>query len=80
MTYLDLIAGAIELAGKWVTGNKSKWGHALNFLCCVIWIAYVLIHKQTYGLLFIVVPALVINVRNFIKWHKEDKKNESKSV
>jgi len=79
MTYLDLIAGLIELAGKWVTGNKSKWGHALNFLCCVIWIAYVLKNKQTYGILFIVVPALFINVRNFIKWDKEEK-NESKSI
>jgi hypothetical protein len=72
MTYLDLAAGAIELAGKWVTGNKNRWGHALNLLCCILWIAYVITSGTTYGILLIVVPAMFINVRNFIKWTKDD--------
>jgi hypothetical protein len=72
MTWLDLAAGAVELLGKWVTGNKCRWGHAINFVCCVLWIAYVITTKSTYGLLLIVVPAMFINVRNFVKWSKED--------
>jgi len=74
MTYLDIAAGIIELAGKWVTGNKNRWGHALNSVCCVLWIAYVIEIRHTPGLLFVVVPALFINVRNFVKWTKDDQK------
>lgn len=80
MSYLDLIAGVIELAGKWITGDKNRWGHALNFLCCIIWIVYVFNSKSTYGLLLIVVPALFINIRNFVKWTKEDKDTDLKQA
>ena len=74
MTYLDIIAGAVELIGTWIVGNKNKWGYVINLICCIIWIAYVLKSKSTYGILLIVVPAMFINIRNFIKWNKEDKK------
>jgi len=79
MTYLDIVAGAIELTGTWVVGNKNKWGYVINFICCILWITYVLTSKSTYGILFVVVPAMFINVRNFIKWHKEDKKKQCPS-
>jgi hypothetical protein len=75
---LDIVAGIIELAGKWITGNKNRWGHALNAICCVLWIWYVLSTGTTWGLLFIVVPALFINARNFIKWTKEDQNLKTK--
>ena len=69
--YLDWVAGILELLGKWVTGNKNRWGHAINFACCVMWVVYVFTSDSTYGLLFVVVPAMAINVRNFIKWTRE---------
>jgi hypothetical protein len=72
--YLDWIAGILELLGKWVTGNKNRWGHAINFVCCVMWVVYVFASDSTYGLLLVVVPAMAINIRNFIKWTREAKK------
>ena len=70
---MDFIAGLLELSGLWIVGNKSKWGFILNILCGLCWITYVLINQHTYGLLIVVVPALIINTRNFIKWSKEKK-------
>jgi len=77
MTYLDIVAGSIELCGIWIVGNKCKWGYALGFLCCLIWIAFVLKTQTTFGLLLVVVPAMIINVRNFIKWSKDNKQTET---
>ena len=73
---MDFIAGFLELTGLWVVGNRNRFGFILNLLCGCTWIAYVIINKTTYGLLIVVVPALVINTRNFIKWTKESKPKE----
>ena len=61
------MAGIFELGGAWFVGNKSRWGFVFNFVgCCLcIWVAF---HTKVYGLLVIVVPALGVNVRNFVKW------------
>ena len=67
---MDIIAGCLELCGNWLIGNKNKWGFVLNFVGCVLWIC-VAIHFKIYGLLIVVIPALFINVRNFIKWIKK---------
>ena len=69
---LDILAGTIELYGKWITGNKNKWGWMLQVLCSILWISYALINKHTYGLLIICIPALFVNARNFTKWRKEE--------
>ncbi len=37
------------------------------------WIAYIVVSGITYGLLLVVIPSIGINVRNFIKWTREDK-------
>ena len=69
---LDWVAGLFELIGLWKVGEKKKFGFLLNITCNVLWIAYVLSTKSTYGLLLVVVPALFINVRNYIKWRREE--------
>jgi hypothetical protein len=68
---LDWIAGTLELIGLWKIGNKSKYGFIFNIICGLCWILYVIFSKTAYGLLIIVIPALFINTRNFIKWSKE---------
>lgn len=70
---MDFIIAALELSGGWVVGNKNKIGFLLLMASNVGWVLWVLITKQTYGLLLVVIPAFVINIRNYIKWLKEQK-------
>ena len=70
MSYLDYIAGAVELLAIWVIGNKNKYGFVLGMICNILWVVYVLTTHKTYGLLSVVIPAFIINIRNFIKWNK----------
>lgn len=67
---MDWIAGICELFGSWLVGNKNRWGFACTFTGCCAWI-YVAFASRVYGLLVVVIPALVINIRNFVKWTKE---------
>lgn len=71
---MDWIAGFFELLSGWIVGNKNKWGFILAIGCNLCWILYVFINRQTYGLLLVVIPAVCINTRNFMRWHKEGKK------
>ena len=74
--YLDWIAGILELIGLYLVGNKNRLGFLLNLSCIFFWVLYVCINKTTYGILPVVLTASVINIRNYIKWKKE---NGSKS-
>jgi hypothetical protein len=67
---MDFIAGLFELLGLWIVGNKSKWGFIINIIGGICWVLYVMYSGHTYGLLVVVIPALFINTRNFIKWKK----------
>jgi len=65
---MDWIAGICELAGLWVVGNRNRIGFCLNIAGAWAWITYVLTSQSTYGLLLVVIPALLINLRNFKSW------------
>jgi len=67
---MDWIAGLFELCGMWFVGNKKSVGFILNFLGCVCWV-YVAVTAPMYGLLLAVLPASIINIRNYLKWKKE---------
>jgi hypothetical protein len=71
---MDWIAGVMELLGGWLVGSKKKVGFISNFVGCSIWI-YVAISSHVYGLLVVVVPALFVNARNYLKWRKEEKES-----
>ncbi len=73
---LDWIAGTVELWGKWVVGDKNKWGFIINIACCVLWIIYVFVEKVSYGILIVIIPAIFVNIRNFIRWSNDDKKRK----
>ena len=57
---LDWLVGALKLGGS------------LNLVGCLTW-TFVAIHREVYGLLLVVVPAMAINVRNWRKWSVSDK-------
>jgi hypothetical protein len=71
---MDFISAIIELSGSWIVGNKKKIGFLILALSNLCWIGYVLIAKVSYGLLLVVMPAFIINIRNFIKWKKSESK------
>lgn len=66
---MDLIAGLLELLATWLVGNKNKVAFIFYNMANLFWI-YVAIDRKIYGLLVVVVPAVVINIRNYIKWGK----------
>ncbi len=66
------LASAAELTGLWMIGNKKKFGFLISIIGNAIWIAVVLLGLPATGLLLVVVPALIINVRNFFKWKLQD--------
>jgi len=68
---MDWVAGILELIGLWKIGNKNIAGFIFNICCNLCWIIYVLISKNTWGLLLVVIPAMIINVRNIILWNKK---------
>jgi hypothetical protein len=69
---MDFVAAILELTAAFMVGNKNKYGFVLFFITGLVWITYVIVHQHTFGLLLVVVPALGINVRNFLKWRREE--------
>lgn len=67
---MDWLASILEILGKWIVGNKNRNGFLIGIVCCFCW-AYVAIDKHVYGLFLAIIPAIVINIRNYIKWGKE---------
>ena len=65
---MDWIAAILELIGSWNIGNKKKIGFVLYLFACILWIIYVFYTKSAYGLLGVVIPAILINIRNLFKW------------
>jgi len=69
---MDWLAAAFELIGAWMVGNKNKNGFILIFFGCLTWVFVALTRPGVSGLLLVVLPALWINIRNYIKWKGED--------
>ena len=69
---MDWIAGTLELIALYIIGNKNKYGFLLNLIVGICWITHVCINKESFGLLIVVVPALFINSRNFLKWKQRN--------
>lgn len=64
---IDWIAGAFELTGSWIIGNKNKYAFVCWMICGVLW-AIVAFKTGVYGLLIVVIPSFFMNMRNFCKW------------
>ena len=70
--YLDYLAGALELIGIWVIGNKNKNGYIIFIACGICWMAYTIVTKSTFGLWMVIIPSIILNTRNYKKWKKEE--------
>ena len=70
---MDWIAGVLELAGLWKIGDRKAWGFLMCMACSICWIIHVFWNEQTYGLLVVAFPALFVNIRNYIKWRRDER-------
>jgi hypothetical protein len=69
----DWIAAILELSGVWKLGNKKKIGFLLSAACNATWMIVALITTpKLFGLLFLVIVLFFLNIRNYIKWKKEE--------
>ena len=66
---IDYIAAGLDLTGLYVIGDKKRSGFIIFAIADLLWIQ-VACQYEVYGLLLVVVPALILNMRNFIKWRK----------
>ena len=67
--HLDWIAGAVELIALWMVGSRRRAGFLLAAAACATWV-YVAVSRDVPGLLLVVLPACLINVRNWVRWGK----------
>lgn len=67
---IDFVAAGLELSGLYTVGNKRRTGFLLNIAGDIVWI-YVGVVAGLYGLISIAGVALVLNVRNYLKWRKD---------
>ena len=69
---IDFVAGGLELTALYAVGNKKRYSFLLGVLVDLLWM-YVAITARIYGLLLVVIPAMVLNIRNYVKWGRESK-------
>ena len=70
---IGICAAGLDLLGIWLVGNKNKLCFPIFWLCGICWIITAIFSDPvTIGLLIVVPIATVINIRNYIKWSKND--------
>lgn len=67
---LQFVAAAILLLGLWLMGNHRKSGPALASFSEALWILAFVPHGM-WGGVFLSTVLLVMQARNFLKWHRE---------
>ena len=64
------LAGISEIIAKYIVGRKCKWGWLIHIVASILW-TVVAIQTKVYGLLIVTLPAFILNIINFWKWHKK---------
>jgi len=70
--HVDYIAAFFELLGLYLIGRKLWIGFASNIISGVLWLIAVFINNQMFGLLLVVLPAILINIINIRKWRTQN--------
>lgn len=58
-------------------GNKTVWGPVVGFFTQFFWIYYALFVIHQPGLLWGCTAIAIVQLRNWVKWHKESNQNAS---
>ena len=73
---MEWIAGIIELTALWIIGSKNKYAFLLFIIGNIMW-SYIAIKIKLYGLLLVTVPAMGLNIRNYIKWQGNENQKKT---
>ena len=73
---IDWIAAIVALTGVYFIGRKNKYGFLICAVSGVIWCC-VALSTGVYGLLLEVVLLFILNIYNFNKWRKEEKRKNN---
>lgn len=72
------LLATLGVTGLWFAGNKSTWGWVIGISVQVLWLVYAISTAQ-YGFIFSAIAFATVNIRNLIKWKKENESNSNVS-
>lgn len=70
---MDWVAAFLVILSTWMTGRKNKWGWLVGIVSAGIFITIAL-DKKIYGMIALDIFLITLNIINFIKWNKDDKR------
>lgn len=73
------ILTGIGITGLYLVGNKSLWGWYIGIAVQVLWVTYAIVTRQ-WGFIFSAIVYASVNIRNYLKWRKEEAKKELAEV
>jgi len=76
MELIGIFAGLLELSGIYFVGIKNKIGFLTAICGNILWIWFVLATGGSYGLLIVCPVASALNIKGFIRWRRDEKKQE----
>ena len=72
--YVQVMPWILSFMGigrKWLLGEKNRWGWVLGIATQLLWLVW-MGKAETWGFLPLFIVGMVMNVRNFRKWTKEE--------
>ena len=69
--YASYILGTISCIVLWMVGNKNRMAMVIGAVSQLLWIAYAIALKQ-YGLIISAVVYIIVYIRNYIAWGKNE--------
>jgi hypothetical protein len=74
---IDWFAMALSLYGAYLLGDKKKIGFVIFAISNIVWVVLGAFFMSSYGMAIGNFLFLLINVRGFIEWNKQDFEAES---
>ena len=76
---MDWIASFLDLAGKWLIGNKNTWGWVVHIMAVIAW-AVVAWQAELWGLLASCFIYFAFNIRGLFKWVEGEMEEEKQKT
>ena len=76
MEWIGIVAGLLELIAIYLVGIKNKLGFITGIFGNILWIAFVFLTGSSYGLLIVCPAAFALNIKGFLRWSRDEKKQE----
>lgn len=71
---LSYVVAVITCLGMYLIGKKNKYGFLITFFNEFLWVYWIMITPDTKGLLIVCVVMMVISLKSYVRWCKDEKK------